>query len=364
MIKVKISSKEQINEEIKYSADLQNQITDYIDNFRSKKDNKNIRLFKLKLKDILYINKTISKGLPFYSAFNIKNTSLKQISNAYDKSSNTFNNDYINELINQYVTIRVRMVDVPQDAYPKEKIFAILGSYEKNDEQHFYIKIFYKNINTQKDAAETVIHELQHITQHINNLCLHYSSDLKNFNDPLKVQPILTPMKTDTLFGKASSSIKYSEQELANISSNAKKYLVFSPKEYKVWMTELINSYTSWLIDNDHLNKKTLINAKNKEKFNNSSLKDRLQYIKTAEKKYNISKANFLNSINKKPSYLSIATELVKTLFSDEKIKKDFCNSLLKSRTMENFININKSKSRFVNEFINGLTKKLKEQDV
>jgi hypothetical protein len=241
MIKLIIKkNKKSLNEKLlaiskKAHEEILSFVKDSIDNNVSKART----IINVPLKDIIYSNNVnFNLGVPFLYYGNIKNGNIpnEEIIQNWDVNNRKFNQEFIDNILKQNCELVVRI-----DSTTATKAYASMGAATGVNKQTVFIMSFFvSNIKNLDSVSNFIKHELRHLTQKLNNLCIRYAEKLKNSYDPKKVNLLkLNLKKTKQIkfgLGKQKTGIKKTNK------ANFKRGIA-SDLEYETYLADLVERY-------------------------------------------------------------------------------------------------------------------------
>lgn len=113
------------------------------------------------------------------------------------------------------------------------------------------ITVYMNNSHTPEDLEATVVHELQHFTQYINQLSRDYNEQLKKIKTFSDIEPIKIEDLVITVgIGRDPTGIKYSK------NMSLKDYYI-SDDEYETYLTSMVNTCYRYIVKNNNFNPST-----------------------------------------------------------------------------------------------------------
>lgn len=237
MIKINIKTKLLSEALLRFSKVAQEEIVSFVEDAIEKGNINSSTIIKIPLKEILYSKNNILDGLPFLYYGNLLNSRLPsdEIINNWDEKNDAFDESFIKNLLEQECSVSVRT-----DNSSGKSAMAIFGAATTNNITSIIMIFYLKNIKNIDSIENFTRHELQHLTQKMNNACVLYSEKLKKFKHPKNVKLI-------NLNFKRSKNIKFGlGQQQTGIKkhkiSNLKKYLG-ADIEYETYLSDLVYSF-------------------------------------------------------------------------------------------------------------------------
>jgi len=239
MIKIAIKNKNLLNEAmLKFSKQAQEKIVSYVTQAIENKSTNSRTIIDIPLKDIIYSNnKNFYLGLPFLYYGNIKNEFIpnNEIISNWNEKEKKFDDNFIANILNNNCELVLRI-----DNNPNNSAIASMGAATSANKTVFVMSFFLPNIKNIESVKNFARHELQHLTQKLNNTCILYAEKLKRTYNPQRVKIIkMNLKKTKNLkfgLGKEKTGIKKST------SSNVKKK-IGSDIEYETYLSDLVTGY-------------------------------------------------------------------------------------------------------------------------
>lgn len=232
MIKIRIKNKN-LNEskDLKYpSGNIIKSIMSFA--IASKKNlNPSSDFFEIPLKQIVYSkNEIVMRGLPYLYHYHILNES---------SYSDIPNLEYSKSILTKSLPLKVVSI-----FNPKASSMAISGSATVNNNSLFLIRLHLNKIQT-GSLENILIHELQHLTQRVNDICLYYGEQLAKTSDPKKMQ-LTNIQDIPNKFGLGKS-----KTGLLKTKSDTDVYAATTGDvEYETYLTQIVNSYYKRLMKN------------------------------------------------------------------------------------------------------------------
>lgn len=190
--------------------------------------------FDVPLKQIVYSkNKKVMLGLPYLFHYHILNDSSYY---------NVADINYSKSILKMNLPLKVTAT-----FNPKAKAIALSGSATVNNKSVFLIYLFLNKIKT-GSFENILIHELQHLTQRVNDICLYYGEQLVLLDDPKKMQ-MVDIKDIPNKFGLGSDKTGV----LKTTSPTDVFAAAAGDVEYETYLTQLVNSYYNRLLKNKAL---------------------------------------------------------------------------------------------------------------
>lgn len=252
MIKVIIKSKQFLSEKLlTFSKTAHEEILSIVENAIENKISNSRTIVNAPLNEIIYSNNiNFNLGLPYLYYGNIKNGIIPNIDilQNWDSNKKQFNEEFIKNILQQNCEIIVRI-----DSTSPTKAYASMGAATgANKQTVFVMSFFVSNIKNIDSVNNFIKHELRHLTQKLNNLCIRYAEKLKNSYNPKKVNLLkLNIKKTKEIkfgLGKQKTGIKKTNK------SDIKRDIA-SDLEYETYLADLVERYYAKVkdqIDNEN----------------------------------------------------------------------------------------------------------------
>jgi hypothetical protein len=246
MIKILIKNKKSLNEKLLvFSKQAHEEILSFVTESINNNISKARTIINIPLKEIIYSNNVnFNLGLPFLYYGNIKNGIIPntEIINNWNYNNKNFNEDFITNILKDNCELVVRI-----DSTTATKAYASMGAATgANKQTVFVMSFFVSNIKNLDSVSNFIKHELRHLTQKLNNLCIRYAEKLKNSYDPKKVNLLkLNLKKTKQIkfgLGKQKTGIKKTNK--ANIKRD-----IASDLEYETYLADLVERYYAKIKD-------------------------------------------------------------------------------------------------------------------
>jgi len=175
MIKIKISKKQQISEELSYSSKLNNEIYSFVDDYIKGKHKQNFKMFQVPLLDLLNQKDNILHGAIAFNNLNLKKQDLKKLEKFWLPDQSRFSFDPKAKLKSVKMPIFISLDKL-------EKASARINLFDLDaDDTQIAIEIDPdKHINKDQLLKTDIKHELQHVTQVVNDLMVKYYNALKS----------------------------------------------------------------------------------------------------------------------------------------------------------------------------------------
>jgi hypothetical protein len=223
---------------IKYSENAHKEIIAYVMNAIQNNIFNDKTIIKVPLKDVLYTNnENFDLGLPFLYYANIKNSVLpnEDIIKYWNKKQKKFDKSFLESIKNDSFDLIVRI-----DSNTKTKALASMGAATSANKTVFVMSFFIQNIKNIDSIENFTRHELQHLTEKINNTCIRYAEKLKTTYNPEKIKLLKINLKSTKYMkfglGKQKTGIKKTK------SSDLKKK-IGSDIEYEPYLSDLVHGY-------------------------------------------------------------------------------------------------------------------------
>lgn len=209
MIKVKI--KKNLQEALlSFSKQAQKDITDFVQQTLNSGE-EGRKVFQIPLSDLIYKSKAVLSGLPFLYYLNLNNSSL--------------GSETSEKILNKTLSLVVRVYNDKGTG-----TMAGYGSSTKKGKSRLLIVFYAPNIKQIESVPNLVRHELQHMTQNLNDICIAYDQSLKQVGDPKKVS-IIPLSKEITKFGLGKQKTGITTRGLS------------SDIEYETYLSDAVNSF-------------------------------------------------------------------------------------------------------------------------
>lgn len=289
MIKVKISAKEQINEELSYSTKLNDEIYSFADGYIKGKHKENFKMFQVPILDLLKPNDNILNGAIAFNALNLKKQSLKGLEKFWLPNEKRFSFDAKSKLSKVKMPVYVSL-DKLDKASARISLFDL-----DNDDIQVAIEIDpKKHVNKDRLLRVDIKHELQHLTQVVNDLMVNYYNALKktkNINDLSRIN--------------FSIDVKYGLGKKSSLSRTFDSYLE-RDIEYKPWLSMMVERYVNWLMNKKIITQDTI--RQKKDSINDLAIK-LLKYLLDNLEKFGEQTGSkgvsFIRSNRNKKSFIS-----------------------------------------------------------
>lgn len=265
-----------------YQIPMQNEIEEY--KSFSKELSKNIKVIEKDLKNVLYQSKDIQKGVLIHKAL------LEHNSDSIDDTLIEKVNKIIESGVSETFQFKCQINFIPFVRYcffndkfleingflDQEPTYRLKKQYESNREILFVSNIYF-NTGTENNVEETITHEMMHLTQFINSLCLNiFKLFSKNTNNLLNksIEDIYTDLYENSTSSKFYSvgmtKKKYLDhQDYISSTTDLDKYMD-NPVEYKTHMHDITKKYFNRALDKKDINKiaSDILNDKNVKMIN------------------------------------------------------------------------------------------------
>ncbi len=306
MIKIKI-----LKEELRYSKKAFKNI---LSSLKSTKTTKQDFLFKISLpyEEVSFSNKSILNGLVLTHLINnLGITDLTKYEKYWDSKSKSFSDEFIDQIYSLSFNGYAKAV---YSITPKGEG----GTFNYKTAANSYITIlklsvFMNNSRTDVDLGNTIVHELQHFTQFINQLSRDYNQQLKKAKSLKDIKPILVDDLVITVgIGKDPTGIKY-------YKGMPREEYYISDDEYETYLTSMINTCYYYIVINKLFNPKMQTTAS----FASTFIKDIVYDNQFAQKVFiSLGVANLIDAFD---NILSARKkELIKDLYQglENKLKR------------------------------------------
>ncbi len=229
MIKIKI-----LKEDLKHSSSAFKNIFSIL---KSSKSTGQDKLFAVDIpyREVSFNNKSILNGLVLTHLINnLGNESLNEFEKYWDKETKKFSDKLINKILSLSFNAYAKAVysSTPENEGGK---FSYKTAKESS-KTILKINVFMKNSKSDVDLGNTIVHELQHFTQFINQLSRDYNEQLKIVKSLDEIKPLRVEDLTITVgIGKTPTGIKYNK-------AMSKEDYYISDDEYETYLTSMINT--------------------------------------------------------------------------------------------------------------------------
>jgi len=215
---IKIKFKKKLSEGLlRFSEDAQQKIAPMVKDAVSKKQEVR-HVFEIPLKDVIYKSKSVMSGLPFLYHLNLNGELLSP-----------------EEALDGTLELIVRTYNKADGGN-----LAGYGASTKNGKSRIVIAFYNPNIKRVESIPNLVRHEMQHMTQNLNDVCIAYAEQLKRVGKPENVT--LIPLnKKITKFGLG-------KQKAGNRQQSIK-----ADHEYETYLSDTVHAFYKRLVTNHKL---------------------------------------------------------------------------------------------------------------
>lgn len=251
MIKILIKNKKSLNESLKISTSGLKNVLAFLDSTKSNAQDQ-LHKFSIPYSEVSFENDSILNGLVLTHLINSlgkNNNSLKDFEKYWDNDRKSFSDALIKKIkslsFNGYV--KAIYSKTPPSIGGKFTAKTAVGSTMSL----LKITVYMNNSFAPEDLEATVVHELQHFTQYINQLSRDYNEQLKKvktFSDivPIKIEDLVITVG----IGRDPTGIKYSK------NMSLKDYYI-SDDEYETYLTSMVNTCYHYIVKNNDFNPST-----------------------------------------------------------------------------------------------------------
>lgn len=375
MITIKIKNKSLLKEagELKYSQIAFNKIYKiYRENII--KDNPDVsEIVEVPIKDFLFnTNKDILNGCILFIKLTLENgnvfDNVEEMKKNWDVTTKSFKQNFIDSVLNQtQLKIHFNMGTVTKaygdsaDGYVNAKanvielwLIARKPTYVPGSNEITPMR----NIVNWDYLKSTIKHELQHVTQIINSICITYSKEL---NEQLKQNNDSSHVEFDTIPRYHMKSIMYfagsgktKSKERGDPRKDYKKYLLNS-EEYKPHLTNIIDEIITSIFKQKFITKNHLALAKIKE----LPVKERLKYInnRVKEQPYLFDKQMFVTMLNNARTFEDLVKQYIAPMIQTGKII-NYLYTADSAKKMQVYLD---NKKEFPKDLLIGINKRLRQ---
>lgn len=244
MIKIRIKKKN-LSESLKITTSGLKNVLAFLDSTKSSAQDQ-LHKFSIPYREVSFENDSILNGLVLTHLINSlgkNNDSLKDFEKYWDNDRKRFSDSLIEKIKSLSFSGYVKAIysKTPPSIGGKFTAKTAKGSTISL----LKITVYMNNTLSPEDLEATVVHELQHFTQYINQLSTNYNQQLKkikNFNDivPINVEDLVITVG----IGRDPTGIKYSK------NMSLKDYYI-SDDEYETYLTSMVNTCYHYIVKNN-----------------------------------------------------------------------------------------------------------------
>lgn len=241
MIKLIIKqSKKNLNEELKYSKNVFNLAFKFLNN--SKEDS--VLKIPISYEEISFNSKAVENGLVLTHLINNLGQNIeyiKKFEKYWDFDKKTFTQSIIKQVKSlnfNNVYFKAAYNEKPNNLGGKLTTKSVKGS----EASIVKITTYMNNTNTDEDLAGTIVHELQHVTQYLNQISLNYYKQLLKVSSFSQINPIkIENLVINVGIGRDPKGIKYSKE------LSLSDYYI-SDDEYETYLTSIVRTCYSYVL--------------------------------------------------------------------------------------------------------------------
>ncbi len=377
MIKIKIKNKNLLKEssEIKYSETAFNKIYKI---YRENVLNNNpyvIQPVTAPIREFLFNNKkNILEGCVLFIKLTLDHyrtyENVEELKQNWDPNTNSFNKEYIDSVLNE-TQLKIEFNTAPLLPHYGDQA----SGYVEGKDNKIELWLLAMNPPPPPGAVEvpqmrtyvnwdhlksTIKHELQHVAQIVNSICINYSQELakeiKMYKNPKDMDFIAIPrlsLNSTKYFAGSGKTISRKSYDVRK--DGFEKYLQ-NTEEYKPHLTNILDDIVKTLFKEKFITKKHLTLARIKE----APIKERLKYIKDRVKEQPdlFNKDMFMYMISNARTFDGLAKHFLQPIIQEKKPIL-YLNMPRSNQKIEIFL---KNKNEFRNDLYVGLVKRLRDQ--